>query len=155
MRHYDLRVFADYRQFYVWDAGVDPQAPEDYDNSDIVRMVKVAPHVLVVQPVRVAEVPVELEVHSKDPGYNSADWDHIVEADIALATGALQVHECTGGAILDLHLSPGAYRVRVLFAGLGASSDDGLHGDDRYRVVLWPGGPRGLEVVKQWTGGVG
>jgi len=45
-------VFADYHQFYVWDAGSAPVAPVDYTDDDLRRMVKVGPNVLVVQPVR-------------------------------------------------------------------------------------------------------
>ena len=150
MLRHELKVYADYHQFYVWDAGVDPQAPEDFTDEDTRRMVKVAPNVVVIQPVRNMEVPVELEVHETDPGCESSDWDHVVETGIELLTGKLQIHECTGGPALDLQLSPGSYRVRTLFSGLGTLSADGLEGDDRYRIVLWPGPVVPLHVTKQW-----
>jgi hypothetical protein len=59
MTFHHLEVFADYHQFYVWDAGVGPSAPEDYTDDDVRRRVKVAPNVVVVQPVRNMTVPVE------------------------------------------------------------------------------------------------
>jgi hypothetical protein len=152
MSRHSFVVDADYHQFYVWYVGMSPSAPEDYTDDDVRRMVKVAPHVVVVQPVRSMTVPVELEVHADDPGFEIAAWDHVAECALDLPTGQLQVDECTGSAVLDLRLSPGTYSVRVLFAGLDTLSDDGLDGEDRYRIDLWPGTPRDLAVVKQWTG---
>ncbi len=150
MARHSLTVFADYHQFYVWDAGTNPLAPEDYTDDDVRRMVKVASNVVVVQPVRNMEVPVELEVHARDPGFDAGHWDHIAECALDLHTGRLQVHECTGGPQLDLSVAPGTYCVRVLFAGLGTLSDDGLDGADRYCVELWPGTSRDLTIIKQW-----
>jgi hypothetical protein len=151
MTHHPIKVFADYNQFYVWDAGMSPLAPEDYTDTDVTRMVKVSPHVLVVQPVRNSTVPVEIEVHASDPGLRAEDWDHVVECALEVSTGRLQVHECTGGPVLDLEIAPGPYQARVLFAGLGTISEDGLDGEDRYRVDLWPGEFRDLAVAKQWS----
>jgi hypothetical protein len=67
IRH-DILVAVDYRQFYLWDAGVNPSAPTDYSDDDVSRMVKVAPNVVVIQPVRDFAVPVQLELHDHDPG---------------------------------------------------------------------------------------
>jgi hypothetical protein len=146
---HDLQVFADYHQFYVWDAGVEPMAPEDYTDEDLTRMVKVAPNVVVIQPVRNMTVPVRVELHETDPGCDVSAWDHVVECSLELPTGQLQVHECTGGAKLDMQVAAGAYRVRALFVGLDSLSPTGLEGDDHYVVVLWPGEAQRLRVIKQ------
>jgi hypothetical protein len=145
-----FNVLADYRQFYLWDSGVDPRAPENYTDHDVRRLVKVAPHVVVIQAVRNTTVPVELELCSDDPGFDESQWDHVAECALDIPTGNLQVHECTGGPALDLRVTPGSYRVRALFTGLGTLSDDGLDGEDRYRIVLWPGQSIPLQIVKQW-----
>jgi len=150
MRLHQLEVFADYHQFYLWDAGVEPSAPEDYTDDDVRRRVKVAPNVVVVQPLRNMTVPVDLEMHATDPGYEQSRWDHIAECSLDLPTGRLQVHECTGPVRLDLEVTPGTYAVRILFAGLDTLSDDGLEGSDRYRIDVWPGSASELKVVKQW-----
>lgn len=150
MAIHKFEVLADYHQFYVWDSGVNPEAPEDYTDEDVSRMVKVAKNVVVVQPVRDLDVPVELELCPSDPGCELATWDHVVECSVEIPSGKLQVHECTGGAVFDAAIAPGNYRVRVLFAGLGTLSYDGVDGDDRYRVVLWPGDIVPLTVIKQW-----
>jgi hypothetical protein len=145
-----LEVFADYHQFYIGDTGVGPMAPTDYTDEDVRCRVKVAPNVVVIQPERNMTVPVEIELRDADAGFDEAEWDHVAECSIDLRTGRLQVHECTGGPLLDLNVAPGSYRVRAVFAGLGTLSDDGLDGEDRYRVVLWPSPMAPLQVVKQW-----
>jgi hypothetical protein len=153
MIHHELQIFAAYHQFYLWDGGMNCSAPEDYTDEDVRNMVKVAPNVVVIQAVRNMTVPVEIEVHKDDPGVDMSCWDHVAECGLDLPTGRLHVEECTGGAVLTLKLSPGSYRVRALFACLGELSDDGLDGNDWYRVVLWPGPIRPLLVAKQWGGG--
>jgi len=150
MESHELKVFADYHQFYVWDAGTNPEAPEDWTDGDVARRVIVRSHVVVVQPERNMTVPVRIEIHAADPGFNPGGWDHIAQCSLDLPTGHLQVHECTGGALLDRTLAPGTYRMRVLFAGLGTLSSDGLEGEDRYVVALWPGPAQPFLVVQQY-----
>jgi hypothetical protein len=153
MQAHDISVFADYHQFYVWDAGANPSAPEDYTDEDVERRVKVAPQVVVIQPARNMTVPVRIELHDNDPGLDPEKWDHVAECSLDVPTGHLQVHECTGSAVLDLDVRPGTYRVRALFAGLDTLSKDGLRGDDRYVVELWPGEAKQLRVLKQFSRG--
>ena len=114
MSLHQLQVFADYHQFYVWDAGVGPSAPDDYSDADIRRLVKVAPNIVVVQPVRNMTVPVDVKVHASEPGLDEGPWDHIVECSLDLPTGRLQIHECTGPDRLSLRIAPGTYAIRVL-----------------------------------------
>ncbi len=147
-----LEIVADYCQFYVWDGGVDPQAPEVWSEADVQRAVKVAEHVVVVCPIRNMSVPVELEVSTSEPSYDLEAHDHVVLCSLRISSGCLQVHECTGGEKLRLSVAPGVYKVLVLFSNLGALSADGLEGKDRYRVVLWPGVDGPLQVLKQWPG---
>ncbi|MDA1265227.1 MAG: hypothetical protein O2816_09140 [Planctomycetota bacterium] len=147
---HDLTVMVDYQQFYLWDAGSSPQAPTDYDEVDCARMVKIAPHVLVVQPARNDKVPVSVEVHVARPDLDLAGADHVVEATIDLATGALQVHECLGGAVLELSVPSDVYLATVRFYGLGTLGEKGLDGEDRYVIDLWPSPPAPLRVVRQW-----
>lgn len=144
-----LEVFADYRQFYLWDSGINVVAPEDYTDEDVQRRIKTGPHVVVVQPERNATVPVEVEIHEGDPGFDAADWDHVAEASLHLPTGRLQVHECTGGPVADFDAPPGWYRVRSLGGGFDTIDESGLEGGDHYRVVLWPAPAAEVRVVKQ------
>jgi hypothetical protein len=77
-KQFDL--FADYHQFYLWDAGKKPEAPEDYSQQDIERRIKIGLHVVVIQPERNMTVAVEIEIHDSEPIYDADAWDHIAEA---------------------------------------------------------------------------
>ena len=149
MQH-TIRVAVDYRQFYLWDPTVTNRAPEEYSDLDIERRVKLAPSVVVVQPERDGAVDVVVDLADADPGFTAAACDHVVECSIDVPGGRLRVHECLGSATLDITVDPGVYAVRVLFTGLDSIDEDGLGGEDRYVVQLWPAGRRSLVVVKQW-----
>jgi hypothetical protein len=144
-------VFADYHQFYLWDSGRTNQAPVEYSEEDVSRRIKTGEHVVVIQPERNFAVPVSIEVHDAEPRVVQADWDHIAEASLHVPTGALQVHECTGGVVADFKVPPGWYRVRSLHAKLG--SVDGIDGQDHYRVLVWPAPEGPVVVIKQFGGG--
>ena len=148
----ELEVFADYHQFYVQDGEVFPNAPTEWSDADVERRVKVADNVVVVCPVRNMHVPVEIEVLTSEPSIELAAFDHVAMCSLALPSGHLQVHECSGGERLSLSVPPGWYSVLVLFSQLGSLSDNGLEGSDRYRVVLWPGVETALSIVKAWPG---
>ena len=151
VKHASVQVFADYHQFYLQDGGVNPPAPEDWTDDDVANRVKVAQNVVVVCPIRDMEVPVEIELHNCHPGELGSEWDHIVHCFLALPTGHLQLHECTGGPVLDWHIEPGDYEVLVLLGGLATLSDDGLSGQDHYKVQVWPGRSAPLSVVRSWS----
>jgi hypothetical protein len=146
------RIFADYRQFYLWDKQVCPDAPTDYTDDDIARRMKAAPNVVVIQPERNMEVPVELEVLEGPPDAEFDGWDHVAEASLDLPSGQLEIHESTGGAIDQIVLEPGTYRVRAYFGALTDLSDDGLEGNDRYKIVMWPATFSPVRVLKQFAG---
>jgi hypothetical protein len=144
-------IFADYFQFYLWDEGERPEAPTDYTEEDIRRRIKAAPFMVVIQPVRNMDVPLEVEVAETSPALVLEGWDHIAEASIELPSGRLEIHESTGGSIDVLPLLPGTYRARAYFGGLNTLSDDGLDGDDHYRIVLWRAPFAPIEVLKQYA----
>jgi len=141
-------VFADYFQFYLWDAGERPDPPVDFTEEDIERRIKAASFIVVIQPVRNMTVPVEITIADAPPPLAPDDWDHIVEASIELPSGRLEIHECTGGSIDIISVPPGTYRMRACFGGLDSLSDDGLDGDDLYRISLWPAPFAPVEIRK-------
>lgn len=142
-------IFADYFQFYLWDAGVKPAPPIDYDQDDLTRHIKAAPHIVVIQPVRNMDVPVTLALVAAPPPLDLDVFDHVADASLDLPSGRLEIHECTGGSIDIIALSPGSYRVRACFSGLDTLSADGLDGDDHYHLVLWPAPSAPVAVHKQ------
>ena len=150
VRHEAVDVFADYFQIYIQDGGIDPSAPEDWTEADIANRSKVAENVVVVCPLRNMTVPVEIELHNSEPVPGEVRPDHIVECSIALPTGHLQMHECTGGPVLNWQIASGTYRVRLSYFGLDTVTADGLVGKDSYKFELWPGEFKELFVSRFW-----
>ncbi len=151
MRQYE--IFADYHQFYLWDHGTSPTAPTDYTDEDLQRRIKAAPFLVVIQPERNMDVPVQLDLRDAAPDEPLDAWDHVAEASLELPSGQLEIHECTGGSIDIIPLPPGSYRVRACFGGLGTLSEDGLDGEDHYRLTLWPAPLAPVAVLKQYPAG--
>lgn len=145
-------VFADYHQFYLWDKEIAPDAPTDYTDVDIEKRIKTAPNVVVIQPERNMGVPVELEIAQCEPEPEFEPWDHVAEASLELPSGQLEIHECTGGSIDQINLQPGTYRVRAYYGGLSEISEDGLEGNDHYKLALWPAPSASVLVLKQFRG---
>ncbi len=150
MQRKEFKVFADYRQFYLWDKGTNPEAPMDYTDLDIENRIKIGPNVLVIQPERDMEVNVAVEIHAAEPTLNLEEWDHVAEASLHLPTGQLEVHECTGGPVADFLLVPGWYRARSFHGGFKTIDPSTLDGNDYYLIVLWPEIVSDLRILKQW-----
>ncbi len=144
-------IFADYHQFYLWDHEKSPDAPTQYTEEDTVRRIKTGPFVVVVQPERNMDVPVEVEIAVEPPELDLAAWDHVAEASLDLPSGRLEIHECTGASVDVLAVPAGTYRVRSHHGGLTTLSEDRLDGDDHYRIVLWPAPFGDLAVLKQFV----
>jgi hypothetical protein len=150
MRH-DLSLFADYRQTYLQDEAAEGDLSEAWTPQANADGVAIAPGTVGIGTARTARVPVVLELFPADPGYDPADWDHIVECDLDCATGTLVIAGCTDyfPDALRVKAPRGNLRVRLLFAGLNTISADGLEGGDSYHVHLWAGAPSGLQILKR------
>jgi hypothetical protein len=55
----------------------------------VARRIKTGTHVVVVQPERNMDVPVEIEIYDSEPPFNADGWDHIAEASLHVPTGQL------------------------------------------------------------------
>ena len=143
-------VFADYYQFYVWDANQNPRAPVNWSDDDVENRLKVAEHVVVIRPVRNMIVPVTFEVHDAAPGCSLDDWDHVAECSISCPSGKFSIQECSGDSVGSIIVAAGTYRIRVYYGNLASLSADGLDGDDRYLLTIWtaPAGP--MQILKRW-----
>lgn len=147
-----FKIFADYFQFYLWDETTAPEPPEVWSDEDCRRRIKVAPHVVVICPVRNMTVPVEIRIHEKEPSCDAEQWDHIAECSLNLPGGKLEIHECTGGSAGRFEVAPGCYRLRAQYGALDTLRDNHLDGDDHYLIDLWPGSGIDLKIVKNYDG---
>ncbi len=144
-------LFADYFQFYLQDEAIDGDLSDSWTDEAVTRLLAVAPGTVGVCTVRNMEVPVTLEVLASEPPLNVRAYDHIVEGSLSVAGKNLVIAGCTDyfPDATRIHIEPRDYRVRACFSGLESLSEDGLDGDDRYHLQLWPAPLAAVVVVKQ------
>jgi hypothetical protein len=147
--HFEL--FADYHQFYLQDELVKGDLSESWTPDATSRLLAVAPGTIGVGTVRNMEVPVDVEICVVETVESFDDWDQVNDCSIEISSGRIVVAGCTDyfpdAARIDV--SPAVYRARVFYGKLGSLSDNGLQGQDHYRVVLWPGNLIAPIVLKQ------
>ena len=139
MRQFQFELFADYFQFYLQDESVDGNLGDSWSDDAVRRLLAVAPGTVGVGTVRNMDVPVTVEVHQSEPEYDFADWDHVTECSMEITSGQIVIAGCTDyfPEAARIEVQPACYRVRVLYGALDTLSEDGLEGDDKYRVQLW------------------
>lgn len=148
-RH-ELSVFADYHQFYICDDARDTDTGEIWTDEALARRLAIGPDLIAVSTARNMDVPVIVEIADREPAADFAAWERVVECDIAIPSGRVVVAGCTDyfPDCLRFAVAPGSYAIRVSYAGLDDLSEDGLDGNDRYRVQMWPGRIPGVVVRK-------
>jgi len=151
VRTFEYKLFADYFQFYLQDETVVGDLSDCWTQEAVDRLLAVAPGTIGVGTVRNMTVPLVVEVRDAEPDEDSSNWDQVNECDLEVQSGRVVVAGCTDyfpdAARIDL--PPGSYRARLYYGNLDALSDDGLDGDDRYKVALWSAPPGPLKVIKQ------
>jgi hypothetical protein len=148
-------ILADYHQFYLADASGDFELPENWTAIALSQRVLAAAQALVFSTARNMKVPVRVELHEK-PVAVPHDCDHAVAA--SLSTGGQLVVAGLSDYLPDaprLSVPPGFLRVLVASFGLATLSADGMNGEDRYDVYLWPAPFSQMEVSRQWTEAAG
>ena len=150
MNKYELELFADHFQFYIQDEGSEGINGDSWPEEASHRMLAIEKGAIGVRTVRNMGVPVTIEILDSEPKRDVADWDHVVECSIHVPSGRLVAAGCTDyfPEAMRIEVLCGTYRARVSYGSLTSLSEDGLDGDDRYRVQLWPGKTIDAEVVK-------
>src|SRR5262245_50070485 len=146
-----LTLFADYFQFYLQDEAVKGDLSDSWTDQAVADLLALAPGTIGVGTVRNMDVPVIVEVLDAPPTEPLDQWDHVTECSIDIPTGRLVVAGCTDyfPEAQRIQLAPGAYRARIFYGRLHSLSEDGLNGDDHYKVSLWPGETAGPVVLKR------
>lgn len=134
-------VFADFHQFVLRDAQSDWADLADRWTPEAVESMFVqGPAYVAVGTARDAVIPVVLRVHAARPTIALGEGSTIARGYLPVPTGELVIsgvtdNGATGGRIA---LPPGAYELLVQYEGLDTVSSDGLSGDDRYLIDIWP-----------------
>ncbi|OQX02061.1 MAG: hypothetical protein BWK73_44025 [Thiothrix lacustris] len=148
--HYEL--FADYFQFYLQDEQIGEDLSNSWTENAIARMLATAIGTIGIGTVRNTHVPVTIELLESEPFPDLADWDHVTECSIDLPSGNVVVAGCMDylPTAACIEVAPGLYRARIAYGSLDTLSEDGLDGDDHYRIQLWRGESAESQVLKQW-----
>lgn len=146
-------LLADYHQLYLCDAALSP-LPDDYTEEAIARRVMVGPCAIIIHTERNMPVPLRVELFEQRPSLDLLRFDHVVECGFMVPSGTLVIAGLTDYVeeAPRVQVPVGPLRALVTFADLGTLCENGLEGDDRYAVYLWPGdGPRDVAVLRQWS----
>ena len=151
MKSFKLSLFADYFQFYIQDETVTGDLSDAWNEEAVDRLLAIAPGTIGIGTVRNMYVPVVVEIHDQEPDDDCSEWDHVVEASLEVTSGRTVIAGCTDyfPDAMRIPVPPAIYRVRVSYGGLDTLSDDGLEGDDHYRLQLWPAASIAVCVLKQ------
>ena len=146
-----LQLFADYHQFYLQDEAAAGDLSDAWSPEAVERMLAVAEGVVGCGTVRDMHVPVTLELLDVEPSVELDRFDHVVDGSLTIVRGPLVMAGCTD-AFADaarFDIAPGSYRIRLSAGGFDTLSEDGLEGEDHYRVQVWPGAAVAPVVLKQ------
>jgi hypothetical protein len=148
---HEFTLFADYFQFYIQDESAEADLSAAWTEEAVERMLAVEAGVVGIGTARNMHVPVSVEVLDAAPPPDLARWEHVVDCTLVTRGAKLAIAGCTDYLpdAARIAVAPGTYRVRASYAGLDTLSDDGLEGQDRYRLQLWPAPAIGVTVVKQ------
>lgn len=149
-QYHDLRIFADYFQLYVCDGQFETDTDTIWDDVANDRMLATGTDLVAVGTARNMYVPLRLEVHDAEPADDFVEWDQVIDCGLSLPSGTVIAFGCTedpNGAE-RFFVQPGAYKARVSYANLNDLSDNGLEGNDVYRVQLWLGEAGSVVLVK-------
>lgn len=152
----EFSIFADYNMFFLLaDTTTVPRVGPGLLTQLMTDLIAASPPgAVIVGTARRVTVPVTVDLRPDEPTKSEAAWDHIAEASIDTTSGVVRLVGDTSDPdnAATITVPQGAYRVRVYSAGFDTLSDDGLDGDDHYRLVLWPAPAQPPRVVKRYPG---
>lgn len=150
---HELSVYADYNSFFLIDEDAKVPGPKDGWIGEVIKdLISARPGAVAMGTVRRMTVPVTIAVSAHAPEVDLQPWDHVTEASITTTTGVLLVL----GPIDQsekaprITVSPGTYRIRFSAGGFNTLSEDGLDGDDKYHIAIWPSEPESVRVLKRY-----
>jgi hypothetical protein len=135
-----LSIFADYHQIQIFDQQADAGAlAEAWDPCAVADRLAVADGCLALATLRNVTVTLTVHTPERQPTLDVAAVDHAVEADIVCPSGALLIVGPTdSGPAGRVRAHPGRWRCRYTIAGAATVSTDGVSGEERYTLILWP-----------------
>src|SRR5262245_9943626 len=152
----NFTIFADYFQFFLEDESMRRPVEIDWNSQSVSDLLVAGQRFIAISTVRNMRVPVIIEVYNSRPSPNFdqvifQQADHVVEASIEIISGNLVILGTTDyyPDAPRISVAPDTYQARVYYVGLNTLSEDGLEGNDSYRIVLFPGNQIAVKVLKR------
>jgi hypothetical protein len=151
VQEYKFDLFADYFQFYLQDEKADADLSQCWTEQAVNDLIAVDSGVIGVGTVRNMTVSVAVEICDIEPKEDESKWQHITECSISIPSGSLVIMGCSDyfPDAPRIRIKPDTYQAKVYYGGLDSVSEDGLDGDDFYKVVLWNGESTEPKVIKR------
>ena len=145
-----FNLFADYFQFYLQVESVTGNLGDSWNEEAVERLLALAPGTIGIGTVRNMDVPVIVQIHDGEPVEAFSEWDHVNECSIDVESGRIVVAGCTDyfPDAARIEIAPGSFRARIYYGQLDSLSEDGLDGDDHYKIALWPSPSSDMRVLK-------
>lgn len=150
MVSHKFNLFADYFQFYIQDEQSKGNLSERWTEEAVKNMLALAEGIIGVGTVRNMIIPVEVAIWESEPTDNITKWDKINECDINIPSGKLVVTGCADyfPEAKRIVVKSGLYRARIYYGNLNSLSEDGLYGDDYYKIALWLSDDTSVHIIK-------
>jgi hypothetical protein len=152
---YDLEFYTDYSQFFICDTEFTGKTDSDTFWTDEAYEARLAIEdgilgVGIGKSFGTIKVEVNI-IEFQSENFIIENYDHIVEGNVTMRSGTLQVLDCPNSSIeFQVPIPPGRYRVRVYSSNLHTINEE--RGDDFYKVEIWPDAELGRKVIKTLRG---
>lgn len=152
MKNYKFELFADYFQVYLMDAEADDNTSEVWTDEALDLKLGVLENTLAVGTFRNVDVPIEVEIHEREPEVNFAEWDHASKGYFTIKSGSCAVFGCTDYLpdAAKIEIPSGEYAALSLAKGLDSITEEWGEADDIYRVILWPSSSKEYKALKSY-----
>ncbi|MEV7519294.1 hypothetical protein [Streptomyces sp. NPDC091371] len=155
----ELTLFADYFQIHVTDADADGDLSDAWTDQAVADHLAVTREALGIGTAVNVNVSVTVVVLPREPGDDSSDFDHVVEAGLDVTSGRLMVLGCTDYApdAATFEIPPGWNRVRVSRSNLARAAEADIDSDEspetteRIRIQVWPAPQSPAKIIKRWS----
>jgi hypothetical protein len=151
-RKFDFVLFADYFQFYLQDESAEGDLSESWTQDAVDRLLALTSGTIGVGTVRNTNVLVTVDIADIAPEeHDFSVWDQVNECSIDVPSGRLVIAGCTDyfPEAARIELPSGTYRARIYYENLNSLTNNGLDGEDHYRIVLWSESTAPVRVLKQ------
>ena len=148
---YLFNLFADYFQLYLQDEEAEGSLENSWTPEAINQLLALAPGIIGIGTVRDMTVPLSIEIVDQVPDEEIGEWDQINECSIEIPSGRFIVSGCSDylPEAPRISVTKGTYRARIYYGKLNTLRENGLEGDDHYKVIFWKAPLAPLKVIKQ------